>query len=83
LATITEWANRQADEDDKQKFSIQSCNWDALSGFDGVPSSYTRVLLKATLTVQGNWSVIHRIGYHVVIEGRGLIDINQPGPSHY
>ncbi len=83
LATLASWANWNADEDDMQMFGVQSCSWDALSGFDGVPPSYTRVLLTATVSVEGDWSQIRRLGYHAVIEGQGLININTPGPSHY
>lgn len=83
LVVIAGLNHPDSDTDDASGWMVDNCLWDSVSGLDGVPPNYERVMLKSVIEARGENARVRKLGYHVVIEARKLVDINQPGPAHY
>jgi hypothetical protein len=82
LVTVAGLDHPESDSDDGSGWYAKSCPWDAVSGLDGVPPDYERVLLKPVVGAKGENAKLTRFGYHAMIEAGELIDIMEPGPAH-
>jgi hypothetical protein len=83
LLAVASLNHPDSDTDDASGWYVSKCPWDIVSGLDGVPPSYERVLLRPVVGAKGENASINTLGYHVVIEARSLVDIMEPGPAHY
>ena len=81
VVTIDGFWNSNADEDDEQRWEIHDLTWDTVGEF-GPSNDELRIRLKFTVTVQGEYSKVIRLGYHLTARGRRLGEggLNEPGP---
>ncbi len=79
--TIDGFWNNNADEDDHQWWSIKNLTWDTVNEF-GPSHDELRIRLKFIITLSGEHSHIHRLGYNLFARGRALGEggIDAPGP---
>jgi len=79
--TIDGFWNSNSDEDDEQQWRIYDLHWDTVGEF-GPSNDELRIRLTFKVLVQGEYSRVMRIGYHVFARGRRLGEggLNEPGP---